>query len=160
MFSSFVQSQPKDLNVGDIAPEIRLPNPQGDTISLSSYRGKLVLIDFWATWCAPCVKDQVKLKELYEKFKDRTFTIGNGFEIFGVSLDSKLKPWVNAIKKNKITWTQVSDLKFWMSPVAKIYNIQELPSNVLIDSEGKIIALNIFGDDLFKFLEGLVKITQ
>ena len=138
--------------VGDKAPEIRLPAPGGDTIALSSLKGKLVLIDFWATWCAPCVKEQPELAQLYKKYKTAEFTIGKGFEIYGVSMDSKKATWEGAISKFGINWIQVSDLKFWSSPVAKLYNLQELPYNLLIDGKGIILAKNLHGEELDKEL--------
>lgn len=147
-----VFSQSGDLKIGGLAPEIILPGPDGDSISLSSLRGKVVLIDFWASWCAPCVKEQPELADLYRKFKDADFKGGKGFEIYGVSLDSKKENWEKAIAKWKISWTQVSDLKFWSSPVARTYHLQEIPANFLIDGEGNIIAMNLHGRDLEEFL--------
>jgi peroxiredoxin len=138
--------------VGDKAPEIRLPSPNGDTMALSTLKGKLVLIDFWATWCAPCVKEQPELAELYKKYKDVAFTNGKGFEIYGVSMDSKKSNWESAISKYGINWIQVSDLKFWSSPFAKLYNLQELPYNLLIDGKGTIIAKNLHGEALEKVI--------
>jgi peroxiredoxin len=143
--------------IGDKAPEIRLPSVAGDTIALSSLKGKLVLIDFWATWCMPCLKEQPELGKLYHNFKNADFTKGKGFEIFGVSMDSKKTNWEDAIKKNGIDWIQVSDLKFWSSPVAKLYNLQELPFNVLIDGNGIILAKNIHGEELEKELGKFAK---
>jgi len=145
-------SQTPGLKIGDKAPEIRLPNTTGDTIALSMLRGKIVLVDFWATWCAPCVEEQAELVKLYTKYKTAHFKSGEGFEIYGVSLDNKKTAWLNQISKQKIVWTQVSDLKYWSSPVAKTYNIQELPFNVLIDGEGTIIATNLHGSELDKLL--------
>ena len=148
-----VFAQNTGTELGDKAPEIRLPSLSGDTITLSSLQGKMVLIDIWATWCLPCVKEQPELAELYKRYRNVNFTKGKGFEIFGVSLDSKKSSWENIINRNKISWIQVSDLKFWNSPVAKLYNVQELPFNVLIDGNGIIIAKNLHGMDLEKELE-------
>jgi|WetSurMetagenome_2_1015567.scaffolds.fasta_scaffold601427_2 peroxiredoxin len=153
-----IQAQTVGTEIGNKAPEIRLPSPKGDTIALSSLKGKVVLIDFWATWCAPCVNEQPELRKLYEKYKDAGFTKGQGFEIYGVSLDSKKANWEGMISKANITWIQVSDLKFWSSPVAKLYNIQELPFNLLIDGNGIIFAKNLHGEELEKELERYLKV--
>jgi peroxiredoxin len=148
-------AQPKGLNIGNIAPDIRLPNLKGDTVSLYSFRNKIVLIDFWASWCAPCVNEQPELVQLYKKFKNSEFKGAKGFEIFGVSLDNKKKSWQSIIKKYNIKWTQVSDMKFWASPVASAYDLQELPFNLLIDGKGVIIAKNLHGADLEKAIAKL-----
>jgi len=147
---STVVAQSIGLEVGNISPEIRLPGLKGDTIALSSLKGKLVLIDFWGTWCAPCVEEQTELAALYGKYKHRDFTNGRGFEIYGVSLDSKRANWESFILANKIAWIQVSDLKFWRSPVTKTYNIQALPYNLLIDGKGIILSKNLHGIELEK----------
>jgi peroxiredoxin len=145
-----VLAQKQGLEIGDIAPEISLPSPEGKIIALSSLKNKVVLIDFWGTWCAPCVKEQPELAILYKKYKTRNFTNGKGFEIYGVSLDAKKENWENGIKSQNINWIQVSDLKFWRSPVAKTYNIQELPFNLLLDGRGVILAKNLHGAELEK----------
>lgn len=147
---SILSAQITGLEPGNRSLEIKLPTIKGDTVALSSLKGKLVLIDFWATWCSPCVEEQSELARLYRKYKQTTFTNGKGFEIYGVSLDVKKSNWENFITTNKINWIQVSDLKFWRSPVAKTYNIQGLPFNILIDSKGIILAKNIHGSDLEK----------
>ena len=143
-----VRAQPTGLAIGNKSPEIILPSPKGDTIRLSTFKGKIVLIDFWATWCSPCVQEQSDLKRLYARYKNSKFTNGNGFEIFGVSLDAKKPAWEDFIRKQNIDWIQVSDLKFWSSPVAKTYNIQEFPYNLLIDANGVILSKNLHGADL------------
>ena len=145
---SALMAQPTGLVLGNKSPEIKLTTTKGDTITLSSLKGKLVLIDFWGTWCAPCVEEQVDLARLYKKYKLASFTNGKGFEIYGVALEAKKPNWETLITKNKINWIQVSDLKFWRSPVAKAYNIQELPFNVLIDGKGFILAKNLHGKEL------------
>jgi len=150
LFGGTISAQSTGLEPGNKAPEIKLPTTKGDTVALSSLKGKLVLIDFWGTWCAPCVAEQAELADLYNKYKQSTFTNGKGFEIYGVSLDAKKSNWENFIFNNKINWIQVSDLKFWRSPVAKTYNIQALPFNILIDGNGIILAKNLHGTDLEK----------
>ena len=155
ILSGYIQTlsgQTLGTETGNKAPEIRLPSISGDTVALSSLKGKLVLIDFWATWCSPCLREQPELAQLYKKYKPAEFTNGKGFEIFGVSLDSKKANWQDAINKNGIDWIQVSDLKFWNSPVAKLYKIPELPFNLLIDGKGVIIAKNLHGEELDKEL--------
>lgn len=141
---------PSDLKIGDTAPEIRLLTAANDSFALSSLRGRLVLIDFWATWCAPCVKEQPELKSLYDGLEKQ---VREGkFEIVGVSLDRSRENWEKAIERLRITWPQVSDLKFWRSPVAKAYHIEELSFNVMIDGQGKIVAKNLHGKELDAFI--------
>ncbi len=132
---------------GSLAPDINLPSPDGKEIALSSLRGKVVLIDFWASWCGPCRKEMPNVVKAYAKYKTR------GFEIYGVSLDQDKDRWVEAIAKDGITWPQVSDLKHWSSEGARLYNVQSIPYTVLVDKEGKIIAKNLRGAELEKKLE-------
>ena len=144
--------------IGEQAPEIALPGPDGKVLKLSSLRGKLVLIDFWASWCRSCRLENHNLKRLYNKYKDSTFIDGEGFEIYSVSLDTDKEQWEQAIKNDKINWTShVSDLKKWESPVVKDYNFKYLPHNVLIDKDGKVIAKSLFKSRISDFLASRVK---
>ncbi len=139
------------MKSGETAPEINLPDPNGKNIALSSLKGKVVLIDFWASWCGPCRREMPNVKAAYEKFKSK------GFEIYGVSLDRERNDWVEAIKKDGITWPQVSDLKFWDCVAAKQYNVQGIPFTVLLNREGKIIAKNLRGPELEAKLAEVLK---
>jgi len=146
MFHDLV-SKSMALAEGQEAPEINLPDVNGNDLALSSLRGKVVLIDFWASWCKPCRKEMPNVVKAYAKFKDK------GFEIYGVSLDQTKEAWLEAIKEDGITWPQVSDLKYWECEAARLYNVQGIPFTVLIDKEGKIIAKNLRGEDLEKAIE-------
>ena len=136
----------QNLAAGKPAPEIVLPDPEGNQVALSSLRGNVVLIDFWAAWCPPCREANKTLVVLYEKYKNR------GFEIYGVSLDRTREQWVNAIETDNITWHQVSDLRFMNSPVVNLYSITEIPHKVLLDRKGNIIARNIPVEELESLL--------
>ncbi len=138
-------------NIGQCAPEISLPSPDGKEIALSSLKGKLVLIDFWASWCGPCRKEMPNVVKIYSKFKNK------GFEIYGVSLDQDKEKWMEAITKDGINWPQVSDLKYWDNLAARIYNVQGIPYTVLIDKDGKIIAKNLRGQELEKKIAEVLK---
>ena len=130
------------VGIGSLTPEIILPVPEGDTISLSSLKGKYVLIDFWASWCRPCRMENPNLLKNYKRYHEK------GFEIFQVSLDKKKDAWIGAIESDQLNWIHVSDLQFWNSPVAKMYFVQAIPANFLIDKKGIIIAKNLRGDAL------------
>jgi peroxiredoxin len=130
------------LSVGQPAPEIELPNPEGDLVKLSDLRGKYVLIDFWAAWCKPCRQENPNVVRLYNQYKER------GFEVFGVSLDRTKDDWVKAIADDQLTWTQVSDLKYFNSAAAELYQIQAIPATYMIDPDGKIIAKDLRGPSL------------
>lgn len=130
------------LSVGQPAPEIELPSPTGELVKLSDLRGKYVLIDFWAAWCKPCRQENPNVVRLYNQYKDK------GFEVFGVSLDRTKEDWVKAIADDKLTWTQVSDLKYFNSAAAELYQIQAIPATYMIDPDGKIIAKDLRGPSL------------
>ncbi len=144
--------------VGSKAINIRMQNPDGQTISLSDLKGKVVLIDFWASWCRPCRMENPYVVKAYNDFKDKEFTCGQGFEIFSVSLDQKKIDWQNAIAKDGLVWeNHVSDLKGWQNRAAIDYQIQSIPSNYLIDKDMNIIATNLRGEALYQKLAELAK---
>lgn len=132
----------KSQIIGGEAPEIVQASPEGEMISLSSLRGKIVMIDFWASWCGPCRRENPHVKKLYNQYKSK------GFEIYGVSLDRKKANWVAAIQKDGLPWVHVSDLKGWSSAPAATYGVRSIPQTVLVDREGKIIARNLRGPAL------------
>ncbi|HVF95690.1 MAG TPA: TlpA disulfide reductase family protein [Flavisolibacter sp.] len=115
-------------------------------VSLSSFKGKYVLIDFWASWCRPCRIENPNVLKVYNKFKNKNFTV------LGVSLDQQKDAWVKAIEKDKLTWTHVSDLQFWNNAAAQLYKVQSIPQNFLVDPQGKIVAKDLRGEDLEKKL--------
>lgn len=146
-----MQAQKNGLAEGKPAPEIVLKDPNDKVVPLSSLKGKYVLIDFWASWCGPCRKENPNVVRMYEKYKDK------GFEIYGVSLDQNKAAWLNAIKADNLTWTHVSDLKFWNSAAAVTYGVQAIPFSVLLDPQGNILAKNLRGETLEAKLAEVLK---
>lgn len=145
------------LNLGNMAPEIALKNPKDSLIKLSSLRGNIVLIDFWASWCGPCRRDNPAVVSVYNKFKNQKFNNAKAFTIYSVSLDHTKAKWEEAIAVDQLSWPyHVSDLMGWNNAAATKYSVQGIPFNYLIDANGIIIAKNLKGNDLAKTLERLV----
>lgn len=137
--------------VGQPAMEFSQPDADGKLVSLASYKGKYVLVDFWASWCGPCRAENPNVVKAYSRFKDK------GFDILAVSLDDKKDKWQAAVQADNLPWTHVSDLKGWKNEVAEQYGIQAIPQNLLLDPKGVIIAKNLRGDALEKKLEEVIK---
>ena len=136
----------KLLAVGQTAPDFEMASVDGKKIKLSQFRGQYVLLDFWASWCAPCRQENPNLVKQYHAFKDK------GFTIFGVSLDANKDLWLKAIKDDKLTWTHVSELKQWDSNIVKLYSIEGIPMSFLLDKQGKIIGKNLRAEQLSELL--------
>lgn len=135
--------------VGKEAPEIALPTPDGEILKLSSLRGQVVLVDFWAQWCKPCRRENPNVVAAYQKYKDK------GFTVYGVSLDRTKEKWVQAIEEDGLTWNHVSDLKYFNSEAARTYGVDAIPFSILLDRDGKVVAKNLRGAALDRELEKL-----
>ena len=139
----------QELKVGDKAPDIVQNLVTGEEFHLSELKGKMVLIDFWASWCKPCRHENPNIVEVYKEYKDESFKNGEGFTVLSVSLDFKKDSWEKAIKTDNLEWPyHVSDSKGWRNEAAQAYNVKSIPASFLIDGDGIIIGMNLRGDDL------------
>ena len=135
--------------IGKVAPVFSMADKDGKMVDLADFRGKYVLVDFWASWCGPCRKENPNVVAAYKKYHDK------GFEILGVSLDSKKEPWLKAIAADGLIWNHVSDLKGWKNEAAAIYGVSSVPASFLIGPDGKVIAKDLRGEDLHKKLQSI-----
>lgn len=137
----------KAVQIGQPAPDFTINNIKGEAVSLKDFKGKYVLLDFWASWCAPCRNENPNVVKAYQNFKGRNFTV------VGISLDKDKSAWTQAISQDKLTWTHLGEFQDFEGPTVRLYQVEAIPSSFLIDPDGKIIARDLTGEDLLKFLD-------
>ena len=137
--------------IGDFAPDFTAPNPDGKNQNLNDMLGKVTLLEFWASWCGPCRRENPNLVKIYNKYKDQ------GFEIIGVSLDKNRPQWIQAISDDYLTWNQVSNLKFWQDPIARLYKVRAIPASFILNEDGLIVSKNLRGYQLEEKISELIK---
>lgn len=146
------------LEIGQRAPELIYKSPEGKEISLSSLRGKMVLVDFWASWCMPCRIENPNLVNVYKKYNNKRFSRGRGFTIYSVSLDTDKEAWINGIKNDGLVWdSHVSDLKGWHADAAALYKVESIPASFLIDDNGIIVAKDLRAEALEQKMESFLR---
>ncbi len=153
-----VFSEKQGTGIGDMAPDISMSGPNGETYTLSELKGKIVLVDFWASWCGPCRRENPNVVAAYHKYKKAQFKDAKGFEILSVSLDKSMDRWKSAIDQDGLEWKyHVSDLKGWQNEAAATYKVHSIPASFLVDANGRIVGKNLRGNNLHVAIDKLVK---